>query len=292
MPETFEQYTARMLALAEGIEPLPALAAAPARLGSLLAGVPADVLLRSPGPDRWSIAEIVSHLADSEIVLAYRARMILSAPGTPIEAFDQNAWCASQRAGASDAFASLALFAAVREGNVRLFAGLAHEERERYGMHAERGRESIAQLMRLEVGHDRNHVEQIERLLAASASREATAFAREPIKPIIEAVVLDQLDVRTGTIRSATPIDGADRLARLVVSFGDRERTIVAGIRTERPSLDAVVGRQALFVVNLPPRKIRGQVSEGMLFDIGFADGLRPAFAVPEWPVPDGVRAG
>jgi tRNA-binding protein len=98
--------------------------------------------------------------------------------------------------------------------------------------------------------------------------------------------------VRAGTIRSAVPVAGADRLALLTVRFDDRERTIVAGIRTERPSLDAIVGRQALFVVNLPPKTIRGQRSEGMLFDIGFADGLRPAFAVPEWPVPDGVRAG
>ena len=78
----------------------------------------------------------------------------------------------------------------------------------------------------------------------------------------------------------------------LTVSFADRTRSIVAGIRTERPSLDALVGAQALFVVNLPPKTLRGQLSEGMLFDIGFADGLRPAFAQPEWPVPDGVRAG
>ena len=87
-------------------------------------------------------------------------------------------------------------------------------------------------------------------------------------------------------------MSGADRLAVLTVDFGDRTRSIVAGIRTERPSLAALVGSQALFVVNLPPRTIRGQLSEGMLFDVGFADGLRPAFAQPEWPVPDGVRAG
>ena len=88
------------------------------------------------------------------------------------------------------------------------------------------------------------------------------------------------------------PVPGADRLALLTVDFGDRTRSIVAGIRTERPSLDAVVGVQALFVVNLPPKKIRGELSEGMLFDVGFADGLRPAFAQPECPVPNGVRAG
>jgi tRNA-binding protein len=98
--------------------------------------------------------------------------------------------------------------------------------------------------------------------------------------------------VRTGTILDAVPVAGADRLALLTVDFGDRTRAIVAGIRTERPSLDAIVGAQALFVVNLPRKTIRGHLSEGMLFDIGFADGLRPAFAQPEWPVPNGVRAG
>src|SRR4029078_10580124 len=94
------------------------------------------------------------------------------------------------------------------------------------------------------------------------------------------------------TTRAPAPLQGADRLAVLTVSFTDRTRSIVAGIRTERPSLDALVGAQALFVVNLPPKTLREQLSEGMLFDIGFADGLRPAFAQPEWPVPDGGRAG
>ena len=112
------------------------------------------------------------------------------------------------------------------------------------------------------------------------------------MKPELEPGTLEKLDVRVGTIRAAVPVSGADRLALLTVEFGDRTRSIVAGIMTERPSLTAVVGTQALFVVNLPLKTIRGQVSEGMLFDVGFADGLRPAFARPEWPVPDGVRAG
>src|SRR4051812_41245689 len=109
MPETFEQYTARMLSLAEGSEPLLDLASTPARLGALIARRTAVDLQWSPDPARWSIAQIVSHLADSEIVFAYRVRMILSAPGTGIQAFDQNAWCSVQRAEASDAFDALAL---------------------------------------------------------------------------------------------------------------------------------------------------------------------------------------
>ena len=117
-------------------------------------------------------------------------------------------------------------------------------------------------------------------------------FTPAPVKAIVDPAVLASLDVRVGTIRGAAAVPGADRLALLTVDFGDHMRSIVAGIRTERESLESIVGVQALFVVNLPSRTIRGQLSQGMLFDIGFADGLRPAFAQPEWPVPDGVRAG
>jgi tRNA-binding EMAP/Myf-like protein len=296
MTETFEQYTARMLALAGTDEPLGVLAATPARIAALLAGrAAADLRWTSdPGDSgRWCIAEIVSHLADSELVLAYRARMMLSASGTPIQAFDQAAWARSQHAASSDAFESLTLFASTRWANLRLLRRLTEEERDRFGMHAERGHESIRQLERLYAGHDRNHVAQIERLLAARGPGEVPpTFSPAPAKAEIDPSDLERLDVRAGTILRAEPVAGADRLALLTVAFGDRQRSIVAGIRAERPSLEAIVGRQALFVLNLPPKTIRGQRSEGMLFDIGFADGLRPAFAVPEWPMPDGVRAG
>jgi tRNA-binding EMAP/Myf-like protein len=245
----------------------------------------------APDAGRWSIAQILAHLADAELVFGYRVRTILASPGTRIEAYDQDRWSLSQHAEASDAFASLALFSAVRTGNLDLLGRLTPEAREYYGLHAERGAESIALLLRLYSGHDRNHLAQIERLLAAMPPRE-NPLGPGAVKATIDPAVLDQIDVRTGTIRAAVPVAGADRLALLTVAFGDRDRTIVAGIRTERPSLAGVVGHQALFVVNLQPRRIRGHLSEGMLFDIGFADHLRPAFAQPEWPVPDGTRAG
>jgi tRNA-binding protein len=85
---------------------------------------------------------------------------------------------------------------------------------------------------------------------------------------------------------------GSDKLVKLTVNFGDHKRTILAGLKQERDDLKEIEGKQALFVVNLPPKKMMGQVSEGMLFDIGYADGVLPALAVPERPVPDGVRAG
>jgi len=112
-----------------------------------------------------------------------------------------------------------------------------------------------------------------------------------PIKPVVSLAVLEQIDVRVGTILSVDEVAGSDKLMRLRVSFGNCERTILAGIRKERENPGEIEGRQALFVVNLEPRRMCGVVSEGMLFDIGYRDGLRPVLAVPERPVPDGSRA-
>jgi methionine--tRNA ligase beta chain len=95
-----------------------------------------------------------------------------------------------------------------------------------------------------------------------------------------------------GTILSVADIPNSDKLVQLRVSFGDHERTIVAGMKTERENPREIEGKQALFVLNLEPRKMRGVTSQGMLFDIGYADGVRPVLAVPENPVPDGTRAG
>ncbi len=113
-----------------------------------------------------------------------------------------------------------------------------------------------------------------------------------PIKPVIDPAVLEQIDVRVGTIESVSAIAGSDKLVQLRVNFGDHARTIVAGLKLERADPTEITGKQALFVVNLPPRKMRGVVSEGMLFDIGYADGIVPVLALPESPVPDGSRAG
>lgn len=112
------------------------------------------------------------------------------------------------------------------------------------------------------------------------------------IKPAVSLDVLNQVDIRVGTIRSVADVPGSDKLVQMRVSFGDHERTVVAGMKQERADPREIEGRQALFVVNLAPRKMRGVVSEGMLFDIGYADGVGPVLAVPEAAVPDGTRAG
>ena len=113
-----------------------------------------------------------------------------------------------------------------------------------------------------------------------------------PVKPTISLEIVNQVDIRVGTIESVSDIAGSDKLVALRVSFGDHTRTIVAGLRQERANPREIEGKQALFIVNLEPRKMRGMVSEGMLFDIGYADNVPPVLAVPESPVPDGTRAG
>ena len=113
-----------------------------------------------------------------------------------------------------------------------------------------------------------------------------------PIKPPIKIADLDKVDIRVGTILSVEDVVGSDKLLKLTVDLGDVRRTILAGMKQERANPQELISRQALFVVNLEPRKMMGQNSEGMLFDIGFADGLVPVLAVPEKEIPNGTRAG
>jgi tRNA-binding protein len=113
-----------------------------------------------------------------------------------------------------------------------------------------------------------------------------------PLKPAIAVTDLEKIDVRVGTIESVEDVPGADALVKLVVDFGDRKRTVVAGLKKERANPREIEGKQALFVVNLEPRRMKGVLSEAMLFDIGYADGIVPRLAVPEEPVPNGARAG
>ena len=113
-----------------------------------------------------------------------------------------------------------------------------------------------------------------------------------PIKDTISFDILDAIDVRVGTIERVEDIEGSDKLVKLTVNFGDHRRSILAGMKQERDDPREIEGLQALFVVNLEPKRMMGEVSEGMLFDLGYADGVTPALAVPEKSIPDGCRAG
>src|SRR5439155_26588229 len=105
------------------------------------------------------------------------------------------------------------------------------------------------------------------------------------------AEVLARLDIRVGTVEAVADVPGSEKLVELRVNFGDHTRQVLVGVKRERADPGEVVGRQALFVVNLAPRPMAGRVSEGMLLDVGYADGLVPVLAVPERPVPPGTRA-
>ena len=117
-------------------------------------------------------------------------------------------------------------------------------------------------------------------------------FTAAPVKPLVGIAALEALDIRLGTIECVEDVPRSDKLMKLTVNFGDHTRTILAGIKKERANPRELEGRQALFVINLEPRKMADEISEGMLFDIGYADGVTPALAVPERPVPNGTRAG
>ncbi len=112
------------------------------------------------------------------------------------------------------------------------------------------------------------------------------------IKPIISFEEFEKLDIRVGTITAVQEIPKSNKLMKLIVDFGDHTRQILAGIKQEREDPTEIEGKQALFVVNMADRKMAGEVSQGMLFDIGYADGVTPVLAMPETAVPNGTRAG
>jgi tRNA-binding protein len=113
-----------------------------------------------------------------------------------------------------------------------------------------------------------------------------------PIKEEITFEDFEKFDIRVGTISAVSEVEKSKKLMKLTVDFGDHTRSILSGIKQERVDPREIEGRQALFVLNLPTRTMAGEVSEGMLFDLGYADGITPCLAVPEVPVPNGARAG
>lgn len=166
MQETPQQYIERILNLLAGQDPLKVQAATPKKIARLIKGVPASKLRKPPAPGKWSVGEILAHLADSEIVTGWRIRQILGAPGTPIQPFDQDSWAAAGHYGKRDPRKSLEHFSIVRAANLALLKSLSPEQWKHHGMHAERGVETIKQVVRMMAGHDINHVKQIERIVA------------------------------------------------------------------------------------------------------------------------------
>jgi uncharacterized damage-inducible protein DinB len=166
MQETVEQYIQRILGHTQGKEPLEIQAATPKRLEQLVSGMSDQELRERPSADKWSVIEILAHLADAELVGAWRIRSILGAPGTPIQAYDQNAWVTALHYQDRDARSALEQFRVLREANLALLKSLTPEQWKQYGMHAERGKETIEHTVRMFAGHDLNHLQQIDRIAA------------------------------------------------------------------------------------------------------------------------------
>ena len=164
MAETVQQYVRRIRGYVAGKDPLRVQAATPGRIRKLVRRLPPRRLKRRPAPGKWSIAEILAHLADTELVGGNRIRMILGKPGTPIQAFDQDDWAKAGRYREQDARRSLEAFCVLRERNLALLRSLKPRQWKQYGMHQERGKETVARVAEMFAGHDLNHLKQIERL--------------------------------------------------------------------------------------------------------------------------------
>ena len=166
MSETPQQYTQRMLDNTQGQDPIKLQSVAPKKLDRLIRGVSTAKLRKRPAPDKWSVAEILAHLADAEIVVGWRMRSILGSPGTPIQAFDQDAWVTAGHYEKRDPRRAVAQHRVAREANLDLLKSLTPDQWKHFGMHSERGQESIEHIARMMAGHDLNHIQQIERILA------------------------------------------------------------------------------------------------------------------------------
>jgi uncharacterized damage-inducible protein DinB len=165
MSETAQQYSQRILANAEGQDPIKLQSATTKKLTRLIKGVSTAKLRKRPAPEKWSVAEILAHLADVELVISWRMRSILGAPGTPVQAFDQDAWVIAGHYDKRDPSKAIELHRVVREANLALLKSLSPDQWKHYGQHAERGQESVEHIVRMIAGHDVNHIRQIERIL-------------------------------------------------------------------------------------------------------------------------------
>jgi hypothetical protein len=169
MSETAQEYTKRILGNTNGKDPVKVQAATAKTIGKLMKGQPVSKLRKRPAPDKWSVGEIVAHLADAELIVAWRLRAILAAPGTPIQAYDQDALAAARNYAKHDPKKSLEHFRVVREANLALYQALSPEQWKHHGMHAERGEETLERIAHMMAGHDVNHLQQIERILKPKA---------------------------------------------------------------------------------------------------------------------------
>lgn len=155
-------YAKQLLLYVVDKEPLEVFESTPSAIAKTIRGLNNQQLQKSPKKGKWSIAQILAHLTDGEIVLSYRFRKVISEPGSKIEFYDQNKWSKNLHYEKADCKKKLALFTAIRKENVELLNSLSSKEWKRYGIHSERGKETIEKMVLLYAGHDMNHLKQIE----------------------------------------------------------------------------------------------------------------------------------
>jgi hypothetical protein len=179
MQETAEQYINRILGHVEGQDAIKVQRSTAARLKKAIHGLTPKQLQWKPEPGKWSIAEITAHLADAEIVGSWRMRQIVGASGTTVQAFDQDVWASAFQYAKRDARQSIEVFRVLRENNHAMLKALPRDAWDRYGMHNERGKETLAHLVRMFAGHDNNHALQIERIVAELKKSKATSRVKK-----------------------------------------------------------------------------------------------------------------
>ncbi len=163
--ETTQQYTARILSNVEGKDALKILKTTPKKIKKMINGVSDKVLHKKHAPKKWSVAEIIAHLAETELVLGWRYRSIAANPGVVIQSFEQDDWAKNSQYEKSNITEMLEMYSVLRNANLKFLAGLPKEKFEYSGIHQERGKETITHIMNMEAGHDLNHFKQIEKIL-------------------------------------------------------------------------------------------------------------------------------
>jgi hypothetical protein len=171
MQETAQEYTERLLSYAGGKDPLRLQQAAPGKLAALLKGKTGKQLMRRPAPDKWSVTEIVAQLADAELAISWRLRQVLANNAIPIQAYDQDLWAKTFNYARRDPRQSLASFRSLREANLALLKSVPRKLWKNYGVHAERGNESVNHIVKMVAGHDLNHLRQVEKILEGRSSK-------------------------------------------------------------------------------------------------------------------------
>jgi hypothetical protein len=175
MQETPQQYTQRITGYMQGKEPLQVQQETARKLQKLVKPLSKKQLSTRPEPGKWSIAEILAHLVDAEIVGSWRMRLIIGSDGVPIQAFDQDVWAETFDYQGRDPKLSLETFRVLRENNLRMLKVLPKNLWENHGMHSERGRETVAHLVKMFAGHDLNHLEQVEKIVKGGGGKRKKA---------------------------------------------------------------------------------------------------------------------